>query len=94
MAAIIITVIAAFLSNFAENRFVLNAFAGIRVCVSVLIANSAWKIAKRAVVDKPAFLIFLAVFAASVLLDLTPAIYVVLAALAGLLIKGLEVKAK
>ncbi len=89
---VIITIIAAFLSNFADNPYVLNAFAGIRVCVSVLILNSAIRLAKKAIQDPWTFAIFLLVFAASVLLDLTPAVYVVLAALAGLLIKGWEAK--
>ncbi len=91
---VIITIIAAFLSNFAENPYVMNAFAGIRACVCVLIANAAVRIAKKGIVDKKTFVIFLAVFAASVFLNLSPAIYVVLSALAGLLIKGLEEKSR
>ena len=37
---IIISLIAAFLSNFAELAVVKNAFAGIQVCVCVLILNA------------------------------------------------------
>ena len=50
---IIITVIAAFIQNFAHLAIVQNAFAGIRVCVCVLIFNAVVKLWKKAVVDKP-----------------------------------------
>ena len=59
---IIILSIAAVLSNFAELAVVKNAFAGIRVCVCVLILNAVCKLWKKAVVDKATLLIFLAVF--------------------------------
>ncbi len=43
---IIITLIAAFLQNFADLAIVKNAFAGIRICVSVLIINAVIKLFK------------------------------------------------
>ena len=49
---VIITVIAALLSNFAHIAAVQNAFAGIRVAVCVLILNSIVKLWKKSVVDK------------------------------------------
>ena len=39
-SVVIITLIAAFLSNFAHLAVVQNAFAGVRVCVCVLIFNA------------------------------------------------------
>ena len=91
---IIITLIAAVLNNFAELPAVKNAFAAIRVCVCVLILNAVVKLWKKAVVDLPAFLIFLAVFAASVLTDVSPIVFVLLSAGAGLAVKSLEVRKK
>ena len=44
---IIITVIAAFIQNFAHLAIVQNAFAGIRVCVCVLIFNAVVKLWKK-----------------------------------------------
>ena len=44
---VIITIIAAFISNFAELAVVQNAFAGIRVCVCVLILNAVIKLWKK-----------------------------------------------
>ena len=83
---VIITVIAAFIQGFSSLPIVVNAFAGIRVCVSVLIINAVVKLWKSGVVDKITFGIFLVVLAASLFLDLSPILFVVLAALAGILI--------
>ena len=89
---VIITIIAAVLQNFAEFSVVKNAFAGIRVCVCVLILNAIVKLWKKAVVDAPTLLIFLCVLALSVLTSLSPIVFVLLAGIAGVLIKNLEVK--
>ena len=86
---VIITVITAFLSNFSQIQFVKDAFAGIRVCVCVLIFNAVAKLYKKAVIDLPATVIFVLVFLGSVLFDVSPAVYVVLAGAAGILIRNL-----
>ena len=91
-SVVIITLIAAFLSNFAHLAVVQNAFAGVRVCVCVLIFNAVVKLWKKSVVDKAALVIFLVVFSGSCLLDLSPVIWVLLAGAAGLLIKKWEGK--
>ena len=49
---IIITLIAAFLTNFADLAVVKHAFNGIRACVCILIFNAVVKLAKKSVVDK------------------------------------------
>ena len=89
---VIITVIAALLRNFAELALVKNAFAGIRVCVCVLILNAVVKLWKKAVVDVPTLLIFLAVLALAVFTALSPVVFVLCAALAGVLVKNLGVR--
>ena len=89
---VIIMIIAAFIQNFAHLPAVQNAFAGIRVCVCVLILNAVVKLWKKSVVDWKAFLIFLLVFAGSVFLNISPVLYVLAAALAGIVIKGLEAR--
>ena len=83
---VIITAIAAFLRNFADLEVVQNAFAGIRACVCVLVLNAVIKLWKKSVVDKPALLIFCAVFLGSLLTAWTPVIFVALAAAAGILV--------
>ena len=85
---VIIGIIAAFISNFAELAAVKNAFAGIRVCVCVLIFNAVSKLYKKAVIDLPTTVIFVLVFLGSVLFDVSPAVYVVLAGAAGILLKN------
>ncbi len=87
---VIITVIAAVLSNFAEIPAVQNAFAGIRVCVCALILNAAIKLAKSAIVDVKTFIIFALVLAGMLIFDVSPVVFVVISAIAGLVIKGLE----
>ena len=85
---VIIGIIAAFISIFAELAAVKNAFAGIRVCVCVLIFNAVAKLYKKAVIDLPTTVIFVLVFLGSVLFDVSPAVYVVLAGIAGILLKN------
>mgnify|MGYP005890134777 FL=1 len=87
---VIITIIAAFIQNFAHLPAVQRAFAGIRVCVCVLILNAVVKLWKKSVVDWKTLLIFIAVFACSVFLSISPVIYVLAAAIAGIIVKELE----
>jgi len=83
---VIISLLASVISNFAELAVVQHAFAGIRVCVCVLIFNSVLKLSKSSVKDKPTLVIALSVMALAFLTDLSPVVFVVLAAIAGLLI--------
>ncbi len=83
---IIILIIAMLLSGFAEVPAVQHAFAGIRVCVCVLIFNSVVKLWKSSVKDAFCVALLLAVAAGSLFLDLSPVLFVVLAALLGILV--------
>ena len=85
---VIIMLIAAFISSFAHLAFVQNAFAGIRVCVFVLILNAIIKLGKKAVIDWVSIGIFLAVLLLSILTDISPIILVVAAGLLGVIYKG------
>lgn len=89
---IIISLLAGVIEAFSHIVWVQNAFGGIRVCVCVLIANAVVKLYKKAVVDKITLVIFLIVALGSTLLDLSPVIFVVLAAVAGVVLKGMEGK--
>ena len=91
---IIITVIAGILTNFAELPAVKSAFAGIRVCVCVLIFNAVVKLWKAAVPDKGALILCLAVFVGSLFLDLSPIVFVLLCAAAGILLTRWGVRGK
>ena len=91
---IIITAIAAFISNFSDLPAVQYAFAGIRVGVCALILKTILKLVKGSLIDIPTLLICLAVFFGSVFLDLSPVLYVVLAAIAGILIVSVKERKK
>lgn len=88
---VIITVIAMFLTAFAEYPIVQNAFAGIRACVVVLIVNAVLKLWKSAMVDwKSIVIIFLPVFLLSAFTGVSPILLVVAAAAAGIVITALS----
>ena len=91
---VIICVIAGILTNFAYIPAVKSAFAGIRVCVCVLIFNAVVKLWKSAVPDKGALCLCLGVFVLSVFLDISPVVYVVVCAAAGILLTRLGVRGK
>ncbi len=84
---VIITIIAAVLTNFSDLSIVKHAFAGIRVGVCALILNSVIKLFKKAVVDTAGIIIFATVFAVSVIFGASPIIFVVSSAFAGIIIK-------
>lgn len=98
-SVVIITVIAAFLTNFSELRVIQYAFEGIRVCVCVLIFNAVQKLWKKSVVDQPTAAVFLLVFLISAglavgqsfypeLFSVSPIVYVVIAGVAGVILHG------
>ena len=88
----IILVLAAFLRNFAELEVVQHAFAGIRVCVCVLIIQAVLRLWKKSVVDSftlTLYAVILVLFSLSSFTSLLPvkipaAVLVILAGLVGL----------
>jgi chromate transporter len=82
---IIITVIAAVLTNFAEIPAVQHALAGIRVAVVVLVGYSVKKLAKSGVRGAFGWCLFVLTFLVSALFGVSPVLVVVLAAVAGIL---------
>ena len=93
-SVVIITIIAGILSNFAEVPAVKSAFAGIRVCVCVLIFNAVLKLWKKAVVDKITLVLFLGVFLLSVFFDISPVVFVIFCAGAGIVLTRMGVRGK
>lgn len=98
-SVVIITVIAAFLTNFAELKVIQYAFEGIRFCVCVLIFNAVQKLWKKSVIDQPTMAIFLLVFLISAglavgqsfypeLFSVSPIVYVIAAGVAGVVLHG------
>ncbi len=88
----LIILIAAFLTNFADLPVVQHAFAGIRVCVCVLIIQAVLRLWKSSIVDPftlALYAVILALNALSTFTSILPvkipaAVLVILAGLAGL----------
>ena len=91
---VIISIIAAVLANFADIPAVQYAFAGIRVCVCVLIFNAVVKLFKKSVVDAVSGIIFLGVLLVSVIFDVTPIIIGPIAAVVGIAVQVWSCKKK
>ena len=83
---VIIMALAGVIGEFSHVAVVQHAFAGIRVCVCVLIFNAVVKLWRSAVKDVKGLLIFAAVLALSLLTDVTPIVPVLASALAGILL--------
>ena len=93
-SVVIISILAGLITNFSHLVWVQNAFAGIQVCVCVLIFNAVVKLLKKSVVDKRTAGIFLVVLAGGVFLDISPAWFVIAAAVVGIILKNLEARGK
>jgi len=89
---VIIMAIAGLISNFSEVPAVRSAFAGIRVCVCVLVLNASLKLVKKAVIDRKTAVMFGLIAVGSYFLNLSPVFYVLAAAGLGILLKTLEAK--
>lgn len=87
---IIISLLAGVIEGFSDIPWVKNAFGGIRVCVCVLILNAVVKLAKKAVVNIPTLIIFIAVTLAAFFTDLSPAIFILISAALGIALKSFE----
>ena len=87
---VIITAIAALLSNFADIPLVQHAFSGIRVAVVVLIFNSVLKLIKGAVKDYFALGIFLLILLLALFTDIGTVYLVVISAILGIVINTIR----
>ena len=86
---IIISLLAGVIKAFSHIGVVQHAFAGIRVCVCVLIINAVMKLFKKAVIDIPTMCIFILIVAGSCFTNLSPIIFVILAAVIGIVLKSI-----
>jgi len=89
-SVVVILVIAAFLTNFAEIPVVQSAFTGLRICVSVLIINTVIKLRRHSIVDIPTVVVFLVIFILAVFMLFPVAVLVAAAGICGILISLLR----
>ncbi len=89
---VIISLLAGVITQFSELMWVKNAFAGIRVCVCVLIANAVWRLGKKSIIDKWTAGIFAAVAVGAVFTKLSPVAFVLAAGVCGVVLRALPGK--
>ena len=87
---IVILIIASFLTNFAEQPIVQHAFAGIRVCVCVLIVQAVLRLWKKSIVDGFTLFLYLVIFVLNAFSGILPvrvpaAVLVIIAGVVGVL---------
>ena len=81
---VIITLLAGVISTFSHLPAVINAFAGIRVCVCVLILNAVLKLWKSAVKGRLGLIIFCVVTLGSLFFFFSFVIFVLISAAIGI----------
>lgn len=84
---VIISILAGVIITFADVPAVQYAFNGVRVCVCVLIFNSVVKLWKNSVKDIVGIIIFVCVFLLAFFTSVSPAVFVIAAAAAGIAVK-------
>lgn len=82
---IIITIIAAFIQQFAHLPAVQHAFAGVRIAVCALVLHSVYKMARKGVTDWLTGSILITTFIAVAFFGVSPVLVVILAGAAGIL---------
>ena len=87
-SVVIITVIAACIANFQDVPVVQWAFDGIRPAVAALVLNAVLQVGKKSITDIFTVLIFLAVAALSFFTSVSPAVFVLISGVLGILLKG------
>lgn len=83
---LIISLLAGMIETFSHLAWVQHAFGGIRICVCVLIANAVMKLYRKAIIDKATMLLFLLISVGAYVSDINPVIFVVLAAVTGIVL--------
>ena len=86
-SVVIITLLAGVIDYYSSLEWVRHAFAGIRVCVCVLIFNAVIKLFSKSIIDRWTLGIYLAVLAGSMFLNLSPVVFVVLAGVGGVILR-------
>ena len=86
-SVVIIALLAGVIEAYSSLEWVKHAFAGVRVCVCVLIFNAVTKLFSKSIIDAWTLGMYLLILAGSVFLNLSPVIFVVLAGLAGIILK-------
>ncbi len=87
-AIIIITIIAAFISNFSEYVYVQKALAGINVAVAVILVSAVWDLGKKSVTDMIGLALAFIAFIAVVVFKVNSIWLILFALVVGISVKG------
>lgn len=85
---IIISVIAAFISNFSEFVYVQKALAGINIAVAVILVSAVWDLGKKSVTDMIGLALAVIAFVAVVVFDINSIWLILFALVVGISVKG------
>ncbi len=83
---IIIVLIASVLQNFADNRYVAYAFAGIRICVAALIADVIFDLARKNIKGFLNVFVFMGALALLIMFNLSAVWIVIVSGIFALLV--------
>lgn len=89
---VIITIIAAFISNFTHIESVKHAFSGIQICVCALILDSIIKLGKKSLTDKWCIVIYAIALTLSLALGVSTVFIVIGAGVLGIVINYIKSK--
>lgn len=92
-SVVLITLIAALISNFFENEYVIHALGGIRAVVCALIAQAVIKMTKAGVKDWVGGVVFVVTLALLLVLPISPIIVVACAIALGIVIEAIKGRA-
>lgn len=89
---VLLTIISAFLKNFASYQVVRDAFAGIRVCVTVLIISAILRLWKKSIVDAVTLILFLVILVLNIATDISLILLVLGAGIFGIVFRPILLK--
>lgn len=85
---IIISIIAAFLSNFSEYIYVQKALSGINIAVAVILVSAVWDLGKKSVVDIVGLILAIIAFTVVVVFKINSIFMILFALIVGIAVKG------
>ena len=91
-SVIVITIIAAFLSNFSEYVYVQKALAGINIAVAVILVSAVWNLGKKSVKDMIGLALAVIAFVCVVFFKLNSIWVILFSLIVGIAVKGGNLK--
>lgn len=89
---IIISIIAAFLSNFSEYIYVQKALSGINIAVAVILVSAVWDLGKKSVIDIIGLILAVIAFITVVVFKINSIFVILFALIVGIAVKGRRIK--